>query len=101
MEPIAGEQARGVLRRQGKGKARGADGWGPTELALLPGTWLEALGIVKGKWEAEGHWPEHLRQVNFSMIPKPKAESEAGLRPIGRLPYIYIECGWQSGKGSN
>lgn len=42
-----------------------------------------------GDWETAGKWPEALRNVIFSMIPKPKAETEAGLRPIGLLPCVY------------
>lgn len=29
------------------------------------------------------------REVIFSLIFKPKAEAEAGLTPIGFLPYVY------------
>lgn len=60
----------------------------PAELALLPDPWLAALVGMMGNWE-DGHRPEALRQVLFSITPKPKTESEAVLRPIGLLPYVY------------
>lgn len=30
------------------GKVRGADGWGPRDLALLPDRWLDASGRMMG-----------------------------------------------------
>lgn len=78
--------------RQGTGKAKGADGWSPKELAALPLSRLDALGRMIGHWEAAGRWPDALRNVVFSMIPKPNAETEAGLRPIGLLSYVYRVC---------
>lgn len=54
LEPINGTMIRHVLDRRGSGKARGADGWGPAELAMLPDAWLDALGRMMGKWEDEG-----------------------------------------------
>lgn len=66
---------RHVLERQGSANTRGADGRGPPALAMLPAAWLDALvGRMMGKWEEEGAWPESLRQVIFSMTPKPNAE---------------------------
>lgn len=34
LEPVTGAAMREVLRRQGNGKAKGADGWSPRELAF-------------------------------------------------------------------
>lgn len=78
-----------MFSRLGKGIAKGADGWSPREFALLPDSWLDVLGSMVGRWEAGGHSPEALRNVIFSMIPKPKAETETGLRPIGLFPCVY------------
>lgn len=89
LDPIDGTMIRHALRRRGAGKAREADGWGLEEPTLLPDAWLDALGRMMGQWKDEGAWPTALKQVMYSMIPKPKAEYEAGLRPIGLLPYVY------------
>lgn len=76
-----------VLRKQGTGEARGIDGWGPKQLAARPDALLGALRAMTEEWEAQGVWPEALRQVLFSMIPKPnRDETETSLRPIGLLP---------------
>lgn len=90
LDPIERNTIRRVLEKQGAGKARVADGWGPAELAMLPDTWLEALGSMMGEWGRQGEWPRALRHVIFSMIPEAEAETEAGLRPIGLLPYVYL-----------
>lgn len=58
-------------------------------MATLLDNWLDALGRMMTEWEEKGEWPEALKHVIFSMIPEPKAEHEAGLRPIGLLPYVY------------
>lgn len=97
LSPIEGKTIRRVLEKQRTGKARGADGWGPAELAMLPGTWLDALGRMMHEWETKGEWPETLRHVIFSMIPKPKAENEAGLRPIELLPCVPCVDGYTKG----
>lgn len=81
-EPLAGIDGcaiRRVLQKQGTGKAKGADGWGPADLAMLPNHWLDALGHTMGAWEDNGRWPDALRHVILSMIPKSKADTEAGL----------------------
>lgn len=49
---IIGADLRKVLRRQGNGKARGADGWSPRDLGALPGRWVDALGRQMRDWEA-------------------------------------------------
>lgn len=63
-------------------------GWSPQGLALLPKGWLDALGRMIGDCETAGKLPEAMRNVVFSMTPKPRAETEAGLRPIGLIPYV-------------
>lgn len=55
---------------------------------MLPDASLGALGRMMGEWDDTGAWPETPRQVIYSMMPKAKAENEAGLRPIGLLPYV-------------
>ena len=57
LPPITGGQIREVVSRLRKGKAHGADGWRPQELAALPDAWLEALAACYNRWEAQG--PTH------------------------------------------
>lgn len=56
-------------------------------MAVLPRRLLDALGRTMGEWEACGAWPAQLRNILFSMIPKPTAET--GGRPPSRL-LLYI-----------
>ena len=70
-------------------KSRGADGWGPHELGSLPLAYLRNLSTLIANWEAAGRWPEELCQILVFLMPKPGAMTEAQLRPIGLLPYVY------------
>lgn len=88
LAPVKGQAIREVSRRQGRGKAHGADGWGPAELRALPETWPGKLGVLTGCWEGEVKWPATLCNVVFAVIPKAKADTEAQLRPIGLLPTV-------------
>ena len=54
LQPITGEQVREVLKRLRAGKAKGADGWSPAELAALPTSWTDRLAEFYTKWEEEG-----------------------------------------------
>lgn len=53
-----------------------SEGTGP-----LPDGWLAARGKMIDDWETVGKWPEALRNVICSMMPKPKADTEAGQGP--------------------
>lgn len=53
LEPIEGAMIRRVLEKPGSGKARGGDGWGLAELAMLPDAWLDALGRMMGRLETK------------------------------------------------
>lgn len=55
--PTTGEAVRDVLKRQGSGKSRGAGGWGPAKLHMLPDTWLDRLGEFIWQWGREVRWP--------------------------------------------
>lgn len=85
---INGAELRQVLIRQGLGKAQRTGGWGPSELAVFPTWCLGAPSRVMGEWKTCGAWPAPLRNILFSMIPEPKAETEAAIRQIGFLSYI-------------
>lgn len=61
---------------------------GPCGARAVAGCMVGCMG-AHDDWEDEGAWPDALKQDKCSMIPKPKAEDEAGLRPIGLLPYVY------------
>ena len=89
LQPITGEQVREVLKRLRTGKAKGADGWSPAELAAFPTSWTDRLAEFYTRWEEEGRWPQALRRSVIALMPKLGAESEAQLRPIGILSYIY------------
>ena len=67
------------------GKATGADGWRPHELAALPVPWADSLAAFLKQWEHQGAWPEPLRQNIIALVPKAGASHEKQLRPIGLL----------------
>ena len=87
--PIQGDQVRYVLKRLKSGKAKGPDGWTPRELEALPPKWTDQLARFYNKWEEQGAWPPSIRSAVVALIEKPGAKSEAQLRPIGILSYIY------------
>lgn len=49
---------------------------------------MDAFGRMMVRWEDAGAWTIALKQVVYSVVPTPNAEHEAGLRPIGLLPYV-------------
>ena len=86
---ITGEDVRSALRSMRQGKATGADGWRPYELAALPVPWTDMLATFLTQWEGTGQWPDALRQNIIALVPKPGAAHEKQLRPIGLLSYVY------------
>jgi hypothetical protein len=89
LEPIQGDQVRDVLKRLKSGKAKGMDGWTPMELEALAPQWTDQLARFYNRWEQQGAWPPTIRNAVIALIEKPGAKSEAQLRPIGILLYIY------------
>ena len=70
-------------------KPKGPDGWCPKELEKLPKAWTNQLATFYNQWEARGHWPPAIRRAVIALIAKQGANTEAQLRPIGILSYIY------------
>ena len=89
LPPITGPHVRDALRRMKTGKATGADGWRPHELAALPVPWTDQLAVFLNEWEAQGSWPGALRNSLIALVPKAGAQNEGQLRPIGLLSYLY------------
>ena len=52
-------------------------------------SFLRGLCRLIAEWEAQGAWPDELGQFFVTLIPKPGAQNEGQLRPIGILPYVY------------
>lgn len=79
---------RDVLHRQCNGTTRDTDGWETVELAALPVERLRSGNndSMTGRWEKS---VRAFRRAICSMIPKPKAKTEAELRPIGILPCTH------------
>lgn len=62
---------------------------GASRIGALARCLVGRPGPYDGRGESQGQWADHLRQVIISMFPKPKAETDAGVRHIKLLPYIY------------
>ena len=97
--PIQGDQVREVLKKLKSGKAKGPDGWTPRELEALPPKWTDQLARFYNRWEERGARPPSIRSAVVALIEKPGAKSEAQLRPIGILSYIYRI--WMAKEGSS
>ena len=80
---------RKVLTKLSGRKAKGPDGRGPKELLTLPTAWTDQLANFYNDCEHNGTWPQALLTCVIALIPNPGATTEAQLRPIGIMPYIY------------
>ena len=89
LQPITGDEVRAALKAMKQGKATGADGWRPYELAALPVPWTDRLATFMNQWESAGAWPEPLRHNIIALVPTPGAAHEKQLRPSGLLNYVY------------
>ena len=58
-------------------------------MKALPQAWTDQLAEFHSQWEAEGHCPLTIRRADVALIGKGEAQTEARVRPIGILPYIY------------
>ena len=88
LPPLTTEELALVLRHA-PDKARGPDGWLPSELRKLPAPAIAELVDLLNHFEASRSWPEALLTVSVVLLPKPHQASEADMRPIGLLPMIY------------
>lgn len=78
-----------VLARMWGSKARGTDGWSLSELRRLSGAWIRRHSGFHNRREADGRWPAAICRSSVALIPKLGAATEAHLRLIGLLSYIY------------
>ena len=97
-----------MLRRMPRRKRPGLDAWTVAELRLLPDKILEWVAELFEAVEARGSWPQHLREPEGLLLPKPggggggaKAVGGAGIgaldrRPIWLLPILYRV--WAAGR---
>ena len=90
LTPITGDEVRTALRAMKQGKAIGADGWRPHELAALPVPWTDRLATFMNQWESAGRWPEPLRQNIIALVPKPGATHEK-TTPPHRLAQLCLQ----------
>ena len=67
--PSTGEEVRHTLKQMKPGKATGADGWRPHELAALPVPWAGALAGFLKHWGRRVSWPDVLRQNTIALVP--------------------------------
>lgn len=63
------------------------------ELRHLPGAWIRRLADFHNEWDSQGAWPEAVKRAIIALIPKPGAETEGQLRPIGVLSYMSLGLG--------
>ena len=77
-----------VLRKSAT--AGSLDGWGWSELKVLPVSWYDGLARILTKVEDLGVWPDGLLDAYIAMIPKTDGDATPlGQRPPpGRLTYL-------------
>ena len=93
LPPITGTQIREVVSRLRKGKAHGADGWRPQELAALPDAWLEALASCYKRWEAQGRWPKAVSTAIIALCPRQVLPRKPSFGPLA-FSVMSIVSGW-------
>ena len=87
--PISVDDFRGSIRSAKKWTMRGADSFTPTELALLPDSFLHSLLELYRVIERTGIWPSQL--LRSSVVFPPKEDGDIGwkgIRPITVAPLI-------------
>ena len=72
---ITGEQIQAVIKRLPQHKAVGPDHWSPAELKPLPQRAHTQLAKLLQQIEAQGQWPQVLRNMYVALIPKPGAKA--------------------------
>ena len=86
---ITVEQFNRTVRHMSDNKAKGVDGWRPSEIAALPRKAKQQLIDYYHHAEQVGSWGPQMQHVLIALIPKPGATHEGQLRPIGILPMLY------------
>lgn len=95
--PWTGGLVRALLRRMPRRKKPGLDAWTVAELRLLPDELLEWVAELFEAVEARGAWPQHLREPEGLLLPKPGGGGDAlDRRPIWLLPILYRV--WAAGR---
>ena len=78
-----------VLKKWGRRKASGTDGWRPVELKDLPQQALEWVVRFFKVVERAGRWPKSLRHAGVAMLEKKGTPEPDDRRPIVLLPIFY------------
>ena len=65
MPPLTGDLLWDVVRHIPRAKAQGLDAWSPGDLKALPREAFDDLADVLAQVEAEGKWPEGLRNGGY------------------------------------
>ena len=93
---LTGQMLADVVRRKGA-TAGSIDGWGWTELKVLPVSWYDELARILTKVEDVGVWPDGLLDAYIAMIPKTDGDATPlGQRPFSVLPVVYRILGFCS-----
>ena len=88
--PWTAGMVRALLRKMPRRKKPGLDAWTVAELRLLPDALLGWIAELFEAVEARGAWPQHLREPEGLLLPKPDGGGEAlDRRPIWLLPILY------------
>ena len=86
---LTGQMFADVVQRKGA-TAGSLDGWGWSEMKVLPVSWYDELARVLTKVEDTGVWPDGLLDAYIAMIPKAGGDATPlGQRPLSVLPVVY------------
>ena len=90
---LTGQVLADVVQREGA-TAGSLDGWGWTELKVLPVSWYDELARILTKVEDLGVWPDGLLDAYIAMIPKTDGDATPlGQRPLSVLLLVWVGLG--------